>query len=589
MSGYKQLFDRFCLKNLIYQQSIHNPNQPVLKSITLSLSVFLFIFTLIAPGCKNKDAKKASSAKERISAIIDINMSLINIYGMLNGDGEADERTWETPVNNWVYSDITSDDAYKGSTINDHQEALKIETYDWQPENAYFNSKWISLYKSIDKCNQTLQMIAKTKGLDKETGEKLAAEARFLRGHFHFEAKNLWNDVPWIDENSDPGSTGNQKDIWPIIESDFQFAIEHLPDSQLAPGRVTSWAAKAYLAKTHIFQKNNKAAKPILDDIIQNGPFSLEKCYFDNFSKAAMKNNESVFNAEYVVDDENAQASVRNLEETTQSLEGGPKEYCEFHQPSQNLVNAFKTGPDGLPLTNTFNDVDIKNDEGITSDKHFTPYTGNLDPRIDFTTGRRGLPFLDYGIHPGMDWISNQSFGGPYLMKKYILSHADKNSATMSSSWAEGATSKTYRVIRFAHILLWRAEIAVEEMDLDLALALVNKVRDRAKSGCALLNAKGQPAANYMIELYDNFPDKKFALEAVHFETRLEFGMEGYRFFDLRRWGALEMTINSYLKTEKQKRLYLGNAHFDYEKHQYFPIPAAQLAKNPKLKQNPGY
>ena len=561
----------------------------MLKSIILSARVCFIIFILMAPGCNYKAERKASSAKEKITAIIDINMSLIDIYGMLNGDGNLDERTWKTPVNNWVYSDITSDDAYKGSTPNDHQEALKIETYDWHPNNDYFNSKWLSLYKSIAKCNQTLQMIAKTQGLDKETGEKLAAEARFLRAHFHFEAKKIWNNVPWIDENSDQGTTGNQKDIWPIIESDFQFAIKHLPDSQLAPGRVTSWAAKAYLAKTYIFQKNNKTAKPILDDIIQNGPYSLENCYFDNFSKAAMKNNESVFNAEYVVDDENTQASVRNLEETTDALEGGPKEYCAFHQPSQNLINAFKTGPDGLPLPASFNDADVKNDEGIASDNHFTPYKGNMDPRIDFTIGRRGLPFLDYGIHPGMDWISDQSFGGPYIMKKYILSHADKNSATMSSSWAEGATSKTYRVIRFAHILLWRAEIAVGELDLDLALALVNKLRDRAKSGCFLLNEKDQPAANYMIELYENFPDNEFATEAVHFETRLEFGMEGNRFFDLRRWGILEETISNYLKTEKQKRSYLKNANFDSDKHQYFPIPAAQLAKNPKLKQNPGY
>ncbi len=559
------------------------------KSITLSTKVCFIIFILMAPGCNHKAKKKASSAKEKINAIIDINMSLIDIYGMLNGDGNSDERTWKTPVNNWVYSDITSDDAYKGSTPNDHKEALKIETYDWHPYNDYFNSKWLSLYKSIAKCNQTLQMIAKTQGLDKETGEKLAAEARFLRAHFHFEAKNLWNNVPWIDENSDQGTTGNQKDIWPIIESDFRFAIEHLPDSQLAPGRVTSWAAKAYLAKTYIFQKNNKTAKPILDDIIHNGPFSLENCYFDNFSKAAMKNNESVFNAEYVVDDENTPAYVRNVEETTEALEGGPKEYCAFHQPSQNLINAFKTSPDGLPLPASFNDADVKNDEGIASDKHFTPYKGNLDPRIDYTIGRRGLPFLDYGTHPGMDWVSDQSFGGPYLMKKYILSHADKNSATMSSSWAEGATSKTYRVIRFAHILLWRAEIAVDELDLDLALALVNKLRDRAKSGCYLLNEKNQPAANYMIELYENFPDNEFATEAVRFETRLEFGMEGNRFFNLRRWNILEETISNYLKIEKQKRPYLENANFDSEKHEYFPIPAAQLAKNPKLKQNTGY
>jgi len=315
----------------------------------------------------------------------------------------------------------------------------------------------------------------------------------------------------------------------------------------------------------------------------------LEDCYFDNFSKATMKYRESIFNAEYVIEASRTEASVRNLEETTEAMEGGPKEYCAFHQPSQNLVNAFKTTADGIPLFDSYNDSDVKNDEGIASDQPFAPYKGRLDPRLDFTVGRRGIPFLDYGIHPGMNWITDQAFAGPYSMKKYILSHADKNTAAMSSSWAEGADSKAYRVIRFANILLWRAEIAVDENDLDLALDLVNQIRNRAKAGCRLLNAQGKPAARYVIELYKSFPDRAFARKAVEFETRLECGMEGNRFFDLRRWGILEKTINDYLAKERLKRKYLKDARFTTGKNEYFPIPAAVLAKYPDMKQNPGY
>lgn len=589
MTGYKQLFDKFCFDCLPGRQHLDNSISKLLILISTRVLFILLLFNLFTPGCKQKTERQTTASGETISAIIDINMALIDIYSMLNGDGDDDERKWKTPVNNWVYSDITSDDAYKGTTANDHQEALKIETYNWKPDNEYFNIRWASLYKGIDKCNETLKMIEETRGLNKEKAEKLIAEARFLRGHFHFEAKNLWNHVPWVDENTNQDSQTNKVDIWPNIEADFQYAIEHLPDSQLAPGRVTNWAAKAYLAKTYMFQKDYKAAKPILDDIIQNGPFALERCYFDNFSKAAMKHNESVFNAEYVIGGGRAQASVRNLEESAEALEGGPKEYCAFHQPSQNLVNAFKTGQDGLPLFDKFNDKDITHDEGIASDKPFTRYRGNLDPRLDFTVGRRGLPFLDYGIHPGMDWIADQSFAGPYSMKKYILSHADKNTAAMSSSWAEGADSKAYRVIRFAHILLWRAEVAVEENDLELALDLVNQIRKRAKSGCLLLNAQGKPAAHYVIGLYQDFPNQAFARQATRFETRLEFGMEGNRFFNLRRWGILENSLNNYLAIEQLKRKYLEDAHFTPGKNEYFPIPATVLSKYPEMKQNPGY
>ncbi len=559
------------------------------KSILFVTVIFLAVSIVLFQGCKEKNGDKKISSKERMKSVIDINISLIDIYSMLNGDGDDDERIWETPVNNWIYGDVTSDDAYKGTTPDDHPDALKIETYDWTPDNKFLAARWHSLYKAIGKCNSVLQMIDEKLGPDDGKGKQLAAEARFLRGHFYFQAKNLWGHVPWVDEKTNPDDSGNARDIRPMIESDFRYAIQYLPDSQMAPGRVTSWAAKAYLAKSCMYRHDYKSAKVILDDIIENGPYALEDCYSDNFSKAAMKYRESVFNAEYIVEDNRAETSVRNLEETTEALEGGPKEYCAYHQPSQNLVNAFKTGPDGLPLLNNFNDSDVKNDEGIPSDRPFTPYKGNLDPRLDFTVGRRGISFLDYGIHPGMDWITDQAFAGPYSMKKYILSHADKNTAAMSSSWAEGANSKAYRVIRFANILLWRAEIAAEENELGLALELVNRIRERAKSGCRLLNDQGKPAAHYVTGLYDSFPDREFAIRAVRFETRLETGMEGNRFFDLRRWGILEKTINDYLATESLTRPYLKGVRLTPGKNEHFPLPASVLAKYPGMKQNAGY
>ena len=549
--------------------------------------ILVFLLSMISiQGCQEK---KKPSTKERMSDLIDLNMAMIEIYGMLNGDGDHNERTWETPVDNWIYGDITSDNSYKGTTAEDHPRALEIETYNWQPDNEYFNVRWNSLYKAIGKCNEVVHTITDKLGPEDPRGLQLAGEARFLRGHFYFQAKILWNHVPWLGENENANDLSNDMDIWPMIESDFQYAILQLPDSQRAPGRVTSWAAKAYLAKALMYQHKYQEAKPLLDDIIQNGPYSLETCYFDNFSKAAMKYNESVFNAEYIIESSRTETPVRQGEEGGELLEAGPKEYCAFHQPSQNLVNAFKTSSEGLPLFGTYNNSDVKNDEGIPSDKPFTPYRGNLDPRLDYTVGRRGIPFLDYGIHPGMDWIVDQAFAGPYSMKKYILSHADKNTAAMSSSWAEGADSKSYRVIRFAHILLWRAEVAVEENDLKYALELVNRIRYRAKTGCRLYGPDGRPATRYVIGLYKNFPDREYAQKAVEFETRLEFGMEGDRFFNLRRWGRLEPAIHDYLAKEQLKRTYLKGAVFTTGKNEYFPIPAEVLDRYPKMKQNPGY
>ena len=92
---------------------------------------------------------------------------------------------------------------------------------------------------------------------------------------------------------------------------------------------------------------------------------------------------------------------------------GGPGGCCGFFQPSQWLVNHFKTDPDnGLPDLDHFNDINVNNDEGYGSDSLFTPYKETLDPRLDWTVGRRGVPYLDWGPHPGKNWIRDPGLYG---------------------------------------------------------------------------------------------------------------------------------------------------------------------------------
>jgi hypothetical protein len=88
---------------------------------------------------------------------------------------------------------------------------------------------------------------------------------------------------------------------------------------------------------------------------------------------------------------------------------------CGFHQPSQNLVNAFKVDENGLPMFDTFNDEDLKNDQGVPSEETFVPTDHPVDPRLDWTVSRRGIPYKDWGINRGRDWIRKQPEGGPYM------------------------------------------------------------------------------------------------------------------------------------------------------------------------------
>ena len=71
---------------------------------------------------------------------------------------------------------------------------------------------------------------------------------------------------------------------------------------------------------------------------------------------------------------------------------------------------------------------------------------------------------------------------------------------------------------------------------------------------------------------------QEFAREALRWERRLEFAMEGSRFFDLVRWGIADEVINDYYSSEVSRRstLYSG-ARFTKNKNEYIPIPQNQI------------
>jgi len=511
-----------------------------------------------------------------------VNAVLIGAYSMLDGVGSGG--TYFSAVSNWIYGTVASDDGYKGSDVGDLAQITTIEKYIQQADIGGFNEKWVALYDGISRSNDVLRLISKASDMTDAEKTQATAEAKFLRGWYHFEAKKMWNMVPYVDETvTDYVNLPNDKDIWPLIEADFQFAVDNLSATKSQAGRASKWSAKAMLAKTHMYQSDYTAAKPLLVDIVTNGPFSLVANYHDNFRIATENNSESVFEVQMSVADGGSGENGSWGDNLNFPYGSGPGGCCGFYQPSQNLVNAFKTDAAGLPLLDTFNDSDVKNDEGLASSDAFTPYTGTLDPRLDWTVGRRGLPFLNWGIHPGKNWIRDQSFAGPYTFKKFFANSGDNAGAE-----SPRANANNYRAIRFADILLMRAEVAVEENDLATALTIVNQIRARAATE-VVKNADGTPAANYLVKPYAAFANQEYARKAVRFERRIELAMEGHRHFDLVRWGNADVVLNAYIAKEKLKRTYLNGAVFVKGKSEYFPIPQAQIdiMGSNVLKQNP--
>jgi len=319
--------------------------------------------------------------------------------------------------------------------------------------------------------------------------------------------------------------------------------------------------------------------------------------YSDLYRVANDNNAESVFAVQATVKSGNGNNANADLQ--LNFIQGvDPGTCCGFFQPSFEFVNSFRTDAKGLPLLDgSYNSAAnaVKNDMGIKSDVAFTPDSGPLDPRLDHSVGRRGIPFLDWGNHTGFSMIRNQPNGGPYSPKKYIFTKAEKAAGlTETGGWGH-QTYNAYNItiIRFADVLLMAAEAEIEVGSLAKALEYTNMVRGRAANATDYVMIDGKPAANYKIAVYDSFPTKEFARSAVRFERRMELGMEGYRFYDLVRWGEDVAAINKYLQYDQVLLPgALGGAKYE-AKYALFPIPQSQIdllnSTEVILKQNPGY
>ncbi len=326
----------------------------------------------LATSCSDEfleTSPKAALSLETLKNRAGVNYLLTGAYSLVDGVG-AGTTSWHGSADNWIYGSVSSDDAYKGTIAGDQPEISLIEQKLIQPDNNHFRGKWQAVYDGVARTNDVMLLVDEVAELTDVEKTQIKAQARFLRGHYHFEAKKMWNMVPYIDEKvynpADLNSTSvaNDKDIWPNIEADFKFALDNLPETQTQKGRATKWAAAAMLGKAYMFQRKWAEAKAQFDAIVNSGRYKLMDRYVDNFRASTNNNTESIFEVQFSVND-GAPGGENGNQGATLNYPyggGGVTTCCGFYQPSQNLVNSFKTQK-GLPLFDTFNASDVKNDQ----------------------------------------------------------------------------------------------------------------------------------------------------------------------------------------------------------------------------------
>ncbi|GAB3243817.1 RagB/SusD family nutrient uptake outer membrane protein [Hymenobacter seoulensis] len=571
----------------------------LVKTSVLALSLLAF-----ASGCNDNkflDVQPTGAlSDDQLNTPANIEKQVIAAYSQLGND------VYRAPYTSmWPYGNVRSGDAYKGGNGTADVDAFHFyETFTFnRVDVGNTDELWFLIYIGISRTNDALRRLQTVDAAAMPSKAVRQGEMRFLRGHFYFLLKELFKQVPYIDETVPTDKYAEVSNValtsdalWSKIADDFRFAAANLPDTQPEIGRATKSAAQAYLAKTLLFQaygqNENHAVTSIdqaklqevvtlTDQVISSGKYALHPDYATNFLTAGDNGVESVFAIQFSRNDGTPKGRTDRGNQLNYPMN---PDYgcCGFHQPSQNLVNAYKTDAQGLPLFTTFNNSDLSTPADFQ--------TNTVDPRLDHTVG---IPSHPYKYAPTFvfetSWLRDQNTYGVFMSMKENVLPSDpsfqKTPPFMSSS-------KNWAIIRYADVLLWKAEALIELNRASEALPLINQVRERAQNSTAKLkNASGGNISNYKIGLYSPGQwSQQYAREALRFERRLEFALEGYRFFDLVRWGIAAPYLNTYFDKEKTKRQYLQTARFTAGRDEYLPIPLNQINFSKGLyKQNPGW
>ena len=571
-----------------------------LKTSLLSLG----LLSLTVAGCDDKKFLTVNPtgalSDDQLNSPENIDKQVIAAYSQLGND------IYYVPYTSmWPYGNVRGGDAYKGGGGTADVDAFHFyETFTFNRVDITNTDEfWYRMYLSISRCNDALRRLDAVDATAYPNKTVRQGEMRFLRGHFYFLLKEMFKYVPYIDENlpTDQYPTISNRALsndalWAQIAGDFRAAVADLPATQPEIGRATKGAAQAYLAKTLLYQAytqddNNNVTgidqdkltevNSLCDEIIAAGNYQLHTDFATNFLTAGDNGVESVFAIQFSHNDGTPKGRTDRGNELNYPMN---PEYgcCSFHCPSQNLINSFKTDVNGLPQFGYFNNSNISNPADFQNN--------TVDPRLDHTVAINTHPFK---YNPSFvfdnSWVRvPQVYGYNLSMKESVLPtdpSFQKTPPFMSSS-------KNWAIIRYADVLLWKAEALIELNRAGEALPLINQVRQRAMNSTGLLKkSDGSATSNYKIGLYtDAGWTQDYARQALRFERRLEFAMEGCRFFDLVRWGITADYMNAYFAKEKNLREYLQTAKFTAGRDEYMPIPLNQINFSKGLyQQNTGW
>ena len=499
----------------------------------------------------------------------------------------------------WNY-DTRSDDAYVGgSDFSDGEPFHRLErstgvmTTDWP-----FSSIWNRFYNYLSRVSLSLDILASA-DQENATIKQRTAEMKFLRAYGHFQLKRLFKKIPFVNklnmEEEDYNNLSNTEytndEGWQQIINDLEDAYAVLPTVQTEKGRPTRAACAAFLAKVYLYKAyrqddaNSNQVTGINSDDLQKvveytnpalySGYGLEPDLHNNFRPEEQYENgkESLWAIQYSRNDGtvygNLNFSYRLIVPCIPKVHDSG---CDFYKPSYNLVNAYRTNSDGLPLLDNFAAVD-----------YIVGSNQTVDPRLFVTVGVPGTPYM---FNPGFMMAESNAWSRSGGTFGYFVSLKQNVDPSLTDSYlylcdSQWASSMNRIVFRYADVLLMRAEAQAQLGQTADAIALVNQVRNRASgmiSNSVVSNYPTKYGVHYAVGKYNGSYSKDEAMKIIKMERRLELAMESERFFDLVRWGDAATVLNKFYSSESEKMNFLSGSQFTANKNEYLPVPYEQMA-----------
>ena len=564
----------------------------------------------------------SSTSETTLSDATGVDYLLTGAYSSFNSMLSSAGGMGEASLTNWVWGDIVGADANKGSTASDQPDLTQLETWNWSTANGYIKNRWDAVYETVKRCNAVISMVNKLEAEGKAlpNAADIIAQAKFIKGFWMFEGIRIYGPaIPYVsvedyEASTDPqvsnvDESGNYVYIWSNVEQDLLDAVAGLPATRPAneSSRATSWQAKAVLAKFYIYMSSpydgsagyataNKwtDAANLLDEIIASGvdakgtKYQLASTYDALWHyETSDWTGESVFDVQFTFNGTTSQTASPHHTHATEFSGALGYGGWGFYQPTYEFVNSHLVDANGLPMSFAEYTAHKPLTEIGTPNTDLTVYT---DPRLDVSAGRFGVPYLDWGTPDAVAaYIRDYGNGGMYFNKK---GHSWKAERAGASTTNPTSTAVNYHIIRFADILLMRAECHYQAAEYGKVIDIVNQIRTRASKGFVKA-AEGTTAytmddkvagktvsgaaANYRIGLYPSSiaNDAAKVREALEREIRLEFGMEGHRWFDIARWGKAADVLNAFAKAEsKYQSKYINTYSSSWVN---FPIPQSEV------------